>query len=156
MATSSSRISTVRSWSCWSAIFAKLYFAMTEPDLVRGQCKNLLKMSSRENLSEFVSVGRQQKLIFISFRSLHSLHCRSFVHADLKPANLMWSVNDGCFKLLDFGLTFHTNEKDLHQVQTKGSKKDKLWICVARSANRSSHICRLSSSGGRRVEFLQG
>lgn len=32
----------------------------------------------------------------------------------------MWSANDGKFKLLDFGLTFHTDEDDLHQIQSPG------------------------------------
>ena len=32
----------------------------------------------------------------------------------------MWSSYDGCFKLLDFGLTFHTEESDLHQIQSSG------------------------------------
>ena len=54
------------------------------------------------------------------FRSLAALHDNSFVHADLKPANVMWSSYDGCFKLLDFGLTFHTEETDLHQIQSSG------------------------------------
>ena len=54
------------------------------------------------------------------FRSLAALHDNSFVHADLKPANVMWSSYDGCFKLLDFGLTFHTEESDLHQIQSSG------------------------------------
>ena len=53
-------------------------------------------------------------------RSLAALHDNSFVHADLKPANVMWSSYDGCFKLLDFGLTFHTEEVDLHQIQSSG------------------------------------
>ena len=54
------------------------------------------------------------------FSSLNSLHSSNYVHADLKPANVMWSNIDGAFKLLDFGLTFHTDETDLHQIQTKG------------------------------------
>ena len=33
----------------------------------------------------------------------------------------MWSSYDGCFKLLDFGLTFHTDETDLHQIQSSGN-----------------------------------
>ena len=56
----------------------------------------------------------------ITRRALEALHSHGFVHADLKPANVMWSGSDGCFKLLDFGLTFHTAESELHQVQTKG------------------------------------
>ena len=54
------------------------------------------------------------------YRSIAALHESSFVHADLKPANIMWSSYDGCFKLLDFGLTFHTEETDLHQIQSSG------------------------------------
>ena len=54
------------------------------------------------------------------FRSLDGLHSNDFVHADLKPGNVMWSCVDGCFKLLDFSLTFHAEETDLHQIQTKG------------------------------------
>ena len=32
----------------------------------------------------------------------------------------MWSSVDGCFKVLDFSLTFHKEDTDLHQIQTKG------------------------------------
>lgn len=55
-----------------------------------------------------------------NFSSLDGLHSRDFVHADLKPGNVMWSGVDGCFKLLDFSLTFHAEERELHQIQTKG------------------------------------
>ena len=34
----------------------------------------------------------------------------------------MWSCYDGAFKLLDFGLTFHNDEPDLHQIQSSGYK----------------------------------
>lgn len=34
----------------------------------------------------------------------------------------MWSSYDGRFKLLDFGLTFHTDEEELHQIQSPGYK----------------------------------
>ena len=34
----------------------------------------------------------------------------------------MWSSYDGRFKLLDFGLTFHSDEDDLHQIQSPGYK----------------------------------
>ena len=56
------------------------------------------------------------------YRALASLHQQHFVHADLKPANIMWSSYDGRFKVLDFGLTFHTDEEDLHQIQSPGYK----------------------------------
>ena len=60
--------------------------------------------------------------LLTNFRSLNALHVRNYVHADLKPANLMWSSYDGKFKILDFGLTFHTDEQDLHQIQSAGNK----------------------------------
>ena len=64
---------------------------------------------------------------FFSFcRALASLHQHHFVHADLKPANIMWSSYDGRFKVLDFGLTFHTDEEDLHQIQSPGKFGKKL------------------------------
>ena len=58
----------------------------------------------------------------ILFRALLALHESDFVHADLKPANIMWSTYDGRFKILDFGLTFHLEEEDLHQIQSPGYK----------------------------------
>ena len=62
------------------------------------------------------------KIPFYFYRALISLHAKDFVHADLKPANIMWSSYDGRFKLLDFGLTFHVDEDDLHQIQSPGYK----------------------------------
>ena len=54
------------------------------------------------------------------FRSLLTLHSCGFVHGDLKPSNIMWSAQDSCFKLLDFGLSFHITEENVHQVQSSG------------------------------------
>lgn len=66
--------------------------------------------------------GNSLKVSFYLFfkRSLKALHSQSFIHADLKPANVMWSTLHGKFKLLDFGLTFHTEEQDLHPIQSSG------------------------------------
>jgi serine/threonine protein kinase len=55
------------------------------------------------------------------FSALRSLHDEALVHADLKPANVMWSSPHQCFKLVDFGLTFFTTEKYIHRIQTKGT-----------------------------------
>lgn len=38
--------------------------------------------------------------------ALSFLHREGFVHADLKPRNILWSADDECFKLIDFGLSF--------------------------------------------------
>lgn len=41
------------------------------------------------------------------------LHREGYVHADLKPRNILWSPDDESFKLIDFGLSF----KEGHQVR---------------------------------------
>lgn len=46
--------------------------------------------------------------------ALSFLHREGYVHADLKPRNVLWSADDECFKLIDFGLSY----KDGHQVRS--------------------------------------
>ncbi|GAB1598006.1 serine/threonine-protein kinase Kist [Argonauta hians] len=50
--------------------------------------------------------------------SLNAIHSNGFVHGDLKPCNLMWSVQNGCLKLIDFGLSFHISDEDVCQIQS--------------------------------------
>lgn len=38
--------------------------------------------------------------------ALAFLHKEGYVHADLKPRNILWSADDESFKLIDFGLSF--------------------------------------------------
>lgn len=46
--------------------------------------------------------------------ALSFLHREGYVHADLKPRNVLWSADDECFKLIDFGLSY----KEGHQVRS--------------------------------------
>lgn len=48
--------------------------------------------------------------------ALSFLHREGYVHADLKPRNILWSADDECFKLIDFGLSF----KEGNQVSASG------------------------------------
>ncbi|KAM9385384.1 serine/threonine-protein kinase Kist isoform 2-T2 [Pholidichthys leucotaenia] len=44
--------------------------------------------------------------------ALAFLHREGYVHADLKPRNVLWSADDECFKLIDFGLSFKQGNQD--------------------------------------------
>uniref|UniRef100_A0AAQ4RY81 U2AF homology motif (UHM) kinase 1 n=1 Tax=Gasterosteus aculeatus aculeatus TaxID=481459 RepID=A0AAQ4RY81_GASAC len=52
--------------------------------------------------------------------ALTFLHREGYVHADLKPRNILWSADDECFKLVDFGLSFKEGNQDVKYIQTDG------------------------------------
>ncbi|KAM9478767.1 serine/threonine-protein kinase Kist-like isoform 2-T2 [Salvelinus alpinus] len=52
--------------------------------------------------------------------ALAFLHREGYVHADLKPRNVLWSADDECFKLIDFGLSFKEGNQDVKYIQTDG------------------------------------
>ncbi|MBN3302270.1 serine/threonine-protein kinase Kist [Amia ocellicauda] len=52
--------------------------------------------------------------------ALSFMHCEGYVHADLKPRNILWSADDECFKLIDFGLSFKEGNQDVKYIQTDG------------------------------------
>ncbi|KAM8875113.1 serine/threonine-protein kinase Kist [Spinachia spinachia] len=52
--------------------------------------------------------------------ALTFLHGEGYVHADLKPRNILWSADDECFKLIDFGLSFKEGNQDVKYIQTDG------------------------------------
>ncbi|XP_031174068.1 serine/threonine-protein kinase Kist isoform X1 [Sander lucioperca] len=52
--------------------------------------------------------------------ALAFLHREGYVHADLKPRNILWSADDEGFKLIDFGLSFKEGNQDVKYIQTDG------------------------------------
>ena len=79
----------------------------------------IIYQNNRQGLSAWM-ISKFAKDLFISLKSLHK---ECLVHADLKPANVLWSPQDGVFKCIDFGLSFNTEEDDLHQIQSTGRLK---------------------------------
>jgi len=87
-------------------------------ELLECNIRSVIFKNERQGLSPWAT----QKFARDVLIGLKSLHEKDFAHADLKPANIMWSSHDGRFKLLDFGLTFHADEDELHQIQSPGYK----------------------------------
>ncbi|XP_032382335.1 serine/threonine-protein kinase Kist isoform X1 [Etheostoma spectabile] len=52
--------------------------------------------------------------------ALAFLHREGYVHADLKPRNILWGADDEGFKLIDFGLSFKEGNQDVKYIQTDG------------------------------------
>lgn len=52
--------------------------------------------------------------------ALSFIHREGYVHADLKPRNVLWSGEEECFKLIDFGLSFKDGNQDVKYIQTEG------------------------------------
>ncbi|XP_069087198.1 serine/threonine-protein kinase Kist [Pleurodeles waltl] len=52
--------------------------------------------------------------------ALAFIHRERYVHADLKPRNILWSAEEECFKLIDFGLSFKDGNQDVKYIQTEG------------------------------------
>ncbi|XP_059426903.1 serine/threonine-protein kinase Kist-like isoform X2 [Carassius carassius] len=84
----------------------------------------LLDVSVSELLATVSNQGHSMWLIQHCARdvleALNFLHREGYVHADLKPRNILWSADDECFKLIDFGLSFKEGHQDVKYIQTDG------------------------------------
>lgn len=78
-------------------------------ELLDCNVKQLVVKNNQECLSLYLT----QQLFRDILECLHHVHTRGWVHADLKPANVMWSPQEGCWKVIDFGHSFQEG----HQVR---------------------------------------
>lgn len=71
-------------------------------ELLDISVSELLVHSSQRGCSMWITQHCARDVL----EALIYLHHKGYVHADLKPRNILWSAEEECFKLIDFGLSF--------------------------------------------------
>ncbi|MEE6500604.1 hypothetical protein FKM82_003847 [Ascaphus truei] len=99
----------------------------------------LLDVSVSELLLHCSHQGSSMWMIQLCARdileALSFIHREGYVHADLKPRNVMWSANEECFKLIDFGLSF---KEGLQRAPMQGQKCP--VMAVPSPTDRGMHV----------------
>nr|XP_060630322.1 serine/threonine-protein kinase Kist [Anolis sagrei ordinatus] len=85
-------------------------------ELLDVSVSELLVYSSQQGCSMWVTQHCAKDIL----EALDFLHHKGYVHADLKPRNILWSAKEECFKLIDFGLSFKEGNQDVKYIQTDG------------------------------------
>ncbi|KAJ6655471.1 hypothetical protein lerEdw1_005172 [Lerista edwardsae] len=85
-------------------------------ELLDVSVSELLVHSSQHGCSMWMTQHCARDIL----EALAFLHHKGYVHADLKPRNILWSAEEECFKLIDFGLSFKEGNQDVKYIQTDG------------------------------------
>eukprot|EP00096_Caligus_rogercresseyi_P011551 TRINITY_DN4561_c0_g1_i1.p1 TRINITY_DN4561_c0_g1~~TRINITY_DN4561_c0_g1_i1.p1 ORF type:complete len:443 (-),score=116.70 TRINITY_DN4561_c0_g1_i1:64-1392(-) len=109
------RISTPSIVQCVGVFFYK-GFRIQVLELLESNVRQMIFRNERQGLSPWGT----QKFARDVLTALQRLHFNRYAHGDLKPANVMWSAEEGYFKVIDYGLAFHADETELHQIQSSG------------------------------------
>ncbi|ELU10086.1 hypothetical protein CAPTEDRAFT_93191 [Capitella teleta] len=101
--------------------------------LLDSNVRQIMQLSPSGAMSLFVL----RRLLADIMRGLYVLHATGFVHADLKPDNLLWSAQDGCLKVIDFSLSFHCEDKVVGLIQSQGYRAPEVTTW---NANRQKQV----------------
>lgn len=85
-------------------------------ELLDVSVSELLVHSSQHGCSMWMTQHCARDML----EALAFLQHKGYVHADLKPRNILWSAEEECFKLIDFGLSFKEGNQDVKYIQTDG------------------------------------
>nr|XP_055220579.1 serine/threonine-protein kinase Kist isoform X1 [Gorilla gorilla gorilla] len=135
----------------WTAVAVTLYgvftihFSPNVPsrclllELLDVSVSELLLYSSHQGCSMWMIQHCARDVL----EALAFLHHEGYVHADLKPRNILWSAENECFKLIDFGLSFKEGNQDVKYIQTDGYRapEAELQNCLAQAGLQSDTEC---------------
>ncbi|XP_033643294.1 serine/threonine-protein kinase Kist-like isoform X2 [Asterias rubens] len=93
-----------------------LLFELLEFNLKELHLKNAAVVETTN--PNYLSLYLVQRLLEDIMKCLQHVHARGWVHADLKPANVMWCAQEGCWKVIDFGHSFQEGHQDFSQIQS--------------------------------------
>ncbi|XP_006817136.1 serine/threonine-protein kinase Kist-like [Saccoglossus kowalevskii] len=84
-------------------------------ELLHFGLRQIIYKNNDDSLSLYVIQSLAKDLL----QSVDYIHSKGLIHADIKPDNLLWSVQDGCIKVIDFGLCMQQgNQEYCHQIQS--------------------------------------
>ena len=85
-------------------------------ELLDLNIRQLISKNNRQGLPAWTCVKFASDIL----KFLVALHKMGYVHGDLKPGNIMWSGQEGCFKCFDFGLSYRVSDRSKHVIQSPG------------------------------------
>ncbi|XP_061440699.1 serine/threonine-protein kinase Kist [Rhineura floridana] len=105
-------------------------------ELLDVSVSELLVHSSQHGCSMWITQHCARDIL----EALAFLHHKGYVHADLKPRNILWSAEEERFKLIDFGLSFKEGNQDVKYIQTDGYR--------APEAELQNYLSKAGEQGG--------
>ncbi|KAM3841663.1 serine/threonine-protein kinase Kist [Vipera latastei] len=108
-------------------------------ELLDISVSELLVHSSQRGCSMWITQHCARDVL----EALIYLHHKGYVHADLKPRNILWSAEEECFKLIDFGLSFKEGNQDVKYIQTDGYRapEAELQNCLSKAGLHGGTEC---------------